>query len=124
MTEQEQPRGANDVDLGRLGAVDPPCQDRKAGIAGYGDQRPDRDLDIHATHQARGGDEDDQERDRHRAVDHGAGVQLHHLAVEDGIAGLLRKPVAHAPHRFGDIGVAMRLGAVHNILVSPRAANR
>ena len=50
-------------------------------------------------------------------VDHGAGMQFQEFAIEHPGAGLLGKTVARAPDCPGDVGVAARPGAVHNVFV-------
>jgi nitrogen fixation/metabolism regulation signal transduction histidine kinase len=52
-----------------------------------------------------------------RALQGGTGVQLQQLAVESDVAGLLREGIADTADSLGDIGVAMRLSPIHNVLV-------
>ena len=72
MRDQEVAPRRRSVDVGGVGAVGALRDEGEAGIAGDGDQRPDQDVGAHAGEQAGRADQQHQQRDGRRAVDHGA----------------------------------------------------
>lgn len=117
MTEQEGTLDADRVEFVDIGTVDPARDQREAEIAGDRDDRPDDDLRPGAKKHAARHDDQHHQRDRRRGVDHRAGVKLQEFALENRVALALGEAFARAPHCLGDIGVAMRLPAVHDVLV-------
>ena len=117
MAEQEGALDADGVEFVDVGPVDAARDQREAEIAGDGDDRPDDDLRPGAGEDAARHDDEHHKRDRRRRIDHRAGVKLQEFALENRVALALRQAFARAPDRLGDIGVAMRLPAVHDILV-------
>ena len=100
-------------------AVDAPCHQSQARIAGDRDQRPDQDarpmpanMPVAAMMSTRTG--------MASAVLSTARPCIDSIfAIVIGIASALREPVARAPYGTGHVAVAMRLGAVDDVFCRP-----
>jgi hypothetical protein len=109
--------GRAGFDEGGIGLVDALRNDQQHGVEKQRHAAPHQNLAAHTGGGSGNGDQQNQPGKEKGAAHHGAGVQFQHLAVEIGIAGLLRQTVAGLAHSARHIAVAMRLAAVHNILV-------